>query len=123
MADARHVCLLFCLFLFAVWSNQSRADRTTIDLGAPKTVSTAAAATVPAAAATNKSASPSPISSVAEPPGPAAKSPSIIQMLEGRESDLIIWLAIALAAFIMGWVCGGTYYLRRHRARSRRLRF
>jgi hypothetical protein len=90
------------LFLFAAWSDESRPDRTTIDnLGATKAVSTAAAASVPAAAATKKSESPSPISSVAEPPSPAPKSPSIIQMLEGRESDVIIWLAIALAAFIM----------------------
>lgn len=123
MADARHVYLPFCLFLFAVWSDESRADTATIDIGATKTVSTAAAASVPAAAATKKSKNPLLISSVAEPPSPAPKSPSIIQMLEGRQSDLIIWLAIALAAFVMGWVCGGIYYLRRDRVRSRKLRF
>lgn len=123
MADARHVCLPFCLFLFAVGSDESRADRTTVDTGAIKILSAGAVAQVSAAAATNESESPWPNPSVAEPRSPAAKSRSIIQMLEGRESDLTICLAIALAAFIMGWLCGGTYHLRRHRARSRRLRF
>jgi hypothetical protein len=123
MADARHVCLPFCLFLFAVWSDESRADRTTIDIGPTRTLAAAAAAHVPAAAATKESESPSPNPSFAELRSPAPKSRSIMQMLEGRESDLAICLAIALAAFIMGWLCGGTYHLRRHRARSRRLRF
>jgi hypothetical protein len=51
------------------------------------------------------------------------KSPSIIQMLEGREKDLILWASIAVGAFIIGWILGGNYYLRRDRARSRKLRF
>jgi hypothetical protein len=54
---------------------------------------------------------------------PAAKSPSIIQMLEGRENDLILGLSIAVIFFVVGWICGGNYYLRRDRARRRKLRF
>jgi len=67
-------------------------------------------------------------SSAATSPGaeqkiPAAKSPSIIQMLEGRENDLILGLSIAVIFFVVGWICGGNYYLRRDRARRRKLRF
>jgi hypothetical protein len=54
---------------------------------------------------------------------PAEKSPSVIQMLEGRENDLILWASIAAVAFVIGWIWGGNYYLRRDRARSRKLRF
>ena len=53
----------------------------------------------------------------------AEKSPSIIQMLEGREHDLMIWVSIAAVAFAIGWILGGNYYLRRDRARSKKLRF
>jgi hypothetical protein len=59
----------------------------------------------------------------AEQKTPAAKSPSIIQMLEGRENDLILWLAIAVIFFVVGWICGGNYYLRRDRLRRTKLRF
>jgi transcriptional regulator GlxA family with amidase domain len=123
MADARHICLPFFLFLFAVSSEESGPDRTTFNIAGTKAVSAEAAASVSAAAATKKPESPSPVSPVGEQPSPAPKSPSIIQMLEGRESDLIVWLSIAAAAFLIGWVCGGNYYLRRNRARSRKLRF
>jgi hypothetical protein len=63
------------------------------------------------------------ISPDAEQKAPAAKSPSIIQMLEGRENDLILWLAIAVIFFVVGWICGGNYSLRRDRTRRRKLRF
>jgi hypothetical protein len=62
-------------------------------------------------------------SPVAEAKPPAEKSPSIIQMLEGRENDLIIWISIAAVAFVIGWILGGNYYVRRDRARSKKLRF
>jgi hypothetical protein len=58
-----------------------------------------------------------------EPNLPAEKSPSIIQMLEGRESDLLVWLSIAVVFFMIGWIFGGNYYLRRDRVRRRKLRF
>jgi hypothetical protein len=54
---------------------------------------------------------------------PTEKSPSIIQMLEGRESDLLLWLSIAVVFFMIGWILGGNYYLRRDRVRRRKLRF
>ena len=54
---------------------------------------------------------------------PTAKAPSIIQMLEGRENDLILGLSIAVIFFVVGWVFGGNYYLRRDRTRRRKLRF
>jgi hypothetical protein len=58
-----------------------------------------------------------------EPNIPTEKSPSIIQMLEGRESDLVLWLSIAVVFFMIGWILGGNYYLRRDRVRRRKLRF
>jgi hypothetical protein len=54
---------------------------------------------------------------------PADKSPSIIQMLEGREGDLLVWVSIAVVSFMIGWIFGGNYYLRRDRVRRRKLRF
>lgn len=54
---------------------------------------------------------------------PSEKSPSVIQMLEGHEEDLVIWASIAVVFFAIGWIWGGNYYLRRDRARSRKLRF
>lgn len=53
----------------------------------------------------------------------AAKSPSILQMLEGHETELMIGAAIAATFFIIGWICGGNYYLRRDRLQRRKIRF
>ena len=72
---------------------------------------------------TQKSERSAPATPVAEQKTPDEKSPSIIQMLEGREHDLILWVSIAIIAFAIGWILGGNYYLRRDRARSKRLRF
>ncbi len=52
-----------------------------------------------------------------------AKSPALIQLIEGRESDITLWLTIALGFFLIGWICGGNYYLRRDRLRRTKLRF
>lgn len=54
---------------------------------------------------------------------PPAKSPSILQMLEGHETELAIAAAIAVAFFFIGWICGGNYYLRRDRRWRRKIRF
>jgi len=54
---------------------------------------------------------------------PAEKSPSILQMLEGHGTELTVGVAIALAVFFIGWICGGNYYLRRDRRRRTKLRF
>ena len=53
----------------------------------------------------------------------AAKSPSILQMLEGHETELMIAAGIAATFFLIGWICGGHYYLRRDRQRRTRIRF
>jgi hypothetical protein len=54
---------------------------------------------------------------------PPAKSPSILQMLEGHETEFAIAVAIAVAFFFIGWICGGNYYLRRDRRWRRKIRF
>ena len=51
------------------------------------------------------------------------RAPSVLQLLEGREGDMQLWAAIAVAFFIIGWICGGNYYLRRERRRRGRLSF
>jgi hypothetical protein len=51
------------------------------------------------------------------------KPRSIMQMLEGHETELLVAMAIAVAFFSVGWVCGGHYYLRRDRRRRTQLRF
>jgi hypothetical protein len=51
------------------------------------------------------------------------KPRSIMQMLEGHETELLAAAAIAVAFFSVGWVCGGHYYLRRDRRRRTQLRF
>ncbi len=56
-------------------------------------------------------------------PAEPVKSPPLIHLLEGRESDMTVWLAIAVAFFLLGWICGGNFYLRRDRARRTKLRF
>jgi hypothetical protein len=66
------------------------------------------------------------LSSVADSNGSTtveAKSPPLIHLLEGREGDIVLWLAIAVAFFFIGWICGGNYYLRRDRFRRTKLRF
>jgi hypothetical protein len=51
------------------------------------------------------------------------KSRSIMQMLEGHETELLVAAAIAVVFFSVGWICGGNYYLRRDRRRRSKLRF
>lgn len=53
----------------------------------------------------------------------APKAPSLIQRLEGRESDLMIWLGVAVVFFLFGWIGGGIHARRRDRLRRTRLRF
>jgi hypothetical protein len=57
------------------------------------------------------------------PPAAAEKSPSILQMLEGHENEIVIAAAVAAAFFFVGWICGGNYYLRRDRKRRNKIRF
>lgn len=51
------------------------------------------------------------------------RSRPLIDLLEGRESDLVLWAAIAIVFFLIGWISGGNYYLRRDRHRRTKLRF
>ncbi len=64
-----------------------------------------------------------PVSAAQSKTPEGAKSPSILQMLEGHETELMIGAAIAAAFFIIGWICGGNYYLRRDRLQRRKIRF
>jgi hypothetical protein len=70
-----------------------------------------------------KAAAPTVAPTRVEPQKPVdAKSPSILQMLEGHETELKIGFLIAGIAFLLGWLCGGSYYLRRERKSWRKLR-
>ena len=52
-----------------------------------------------------------------------AKSRSILQMLEAHEAEVKLSVLVAGGAFILGWICGGHFSVRRERKRQRRLRF
>lgn len=94
--------------------------------------------TVPAAApGTGKAQSvPAPPSKAAKPPPPSVapsvevakgkttdgKAPSLLQMLDAHESEVKIGLLVAGIAFVIGWFCGGHYYIRREHKYRRRLR-
>ena len=54
---------------------------------------------------------------------PEAKSQSILQMIEGHEAEVKIAALVATIAFVLGWFCGGSYYIRRERKARRKLRF
>ena len=66
--------------------------------------------------------SPTP-SAVAPQQLPEAKSQSILQMIEGHEAEVKIAALVAAIAFVLGWFCGGSYYVRRERKARRKLRF
>lgn len=118
MAGVNRVFLPFVLTCIVLLSDQSRLDSSNRNID-----STAALASAPKSAQSQQGESSAPTAPVAEQKSPAEKSPSIIQMLEGREHELMIWVSIAAVAFAIGWILGGNYYLRRDRARSRKLRF
>lgn len=60
---------------------------------------------------------------VEQPKAAEAKSQSILQMLEGHETEAKIGLLVAGIAFALGWLCGGAYYARRERKSRHKLRF
>jgi hypothetical protein len=121
MVGMSRVFLPFVVVCLALLWNQSRLESSDKNTATDNTAVLASAST-PTPTQKRESSTP-PTSPVAELKAPAEKSPSIIQMLEGRENDLILWLSIAVVSFAMGWICGGNYYLRRDRARSKKLRF
>jgi SH3-like domain-containing protein len=57
------------------------------------------------------------------PTATASKSPSVLQMMEGHENEVMIAAAVGAGGFIIGWIMGGRYYLRRDRTRRNRIRF
>lgn len=58
-----------------------------------------------------------------EGPTPEAKPLWVIQVLEGKKWNMLWWVGLVLCIFIIGWICGGNYYLRRDRIRRTKLRF
>lgn len=47
----------------------------------------------------------------------------LIKVIEGREWEILRWFGAAFCVFIIGWICGGNYYLRRDRIRRSKLHF
>lgn len=73
----------------------------------------------PAPAPAEKSPAPE-----AAPAKPAeAKAPSILQMLESRATEVKVTLLVAAVTFVLGWFCGGSYFIRRERKRRGRIQF
>ena len=57
-------------------------------------------------------------------PTTTAENPRFFsQFLEGRGDELWFCFATGLVFFVIGWIFGGSYYLRRERARRTKLRF
>jgi len=79
---------------------------------------------------------PVPATNSAQPPSPPpaataevastkitdGKAPSLLQILAAHESEVKIGVLIAGVAFVIGWFCGGHYYVRREHKYRRRLR-
>jgi hypothetical protein len=120
MVGVSRVVFAFVLVCLALLWDESRLEFSEKNTATDNTAVLAFASTP---TPTQKPESSTATSPVAEQKAPAEKSPSIIQMLEGRENDLILWVSIAVVAFAVGWIFGGNYYLRRDRARSKKLRF
>jgi len=53
----------------------------------------------------------------------AEKPRSLLHFLEGRQEELLLYLVVSVVFFVIGWICGGNYYLKRDRARRTKLRF
>lgn len=63
-----------------------------------------------------------------QPPELAAQVPKgqplpVIKVLEGKEWEVMGWFGVALCVFILGWICGGNFYLRHDRVKRSKLRF
>lgn len=56
-------------------------------------------------------------------PASQSKPWSVVRVLEGKKREILRWFLAAVCVFILGWVCGGNYYLRRDRANRTKLRF
>lgn len=58
-----------------------------------------------------------------QPAPKAAAAPPTMKASEEKESGILWWSAVGLCVFVLGWICGGNYYLRRDRVRRTKLRF
>jgi len=111
----------------AIVSSESKAKTVDVNVNEKTTVK---AVEFPARAAGRGDIAPQPqsklivpIQNVQKEKALPEKPRSIMQMLEGHETELLVAAAIAVAFFSVGWVCGGNYYLRRDRRRRTKLRF
>ena len=111
----------------AIVSSESKAKTVDVNVNEKSTVK---AVESPARAAGRSDIAPQPQSKLTVPiqnmqkeKALPEKPRSIMQMLEGHETELLVAAAIAVAFFSVGWVCGGNYYLRRDRRRRTQLRF
>jgi hypothetical protein len=120
MVAVSHVFLTVVLICLALLWDESRLASSEKNTATDNTAVLASASTPKPTQKQESSTSTSP---VAEQKAPADKSPSIIEMLEGRENDLILWVSIAAVAFAIGCIFGGNYFFRRDRASSKKLRF
>ena len=59
----------------------------------------------------------------AEPSPAPVKSSALIKMAAGRETELLACLGVSVLTFLLGWLCGGVYALRRERLKRTRLIF
>jgi hypothetical protein len=126
MVGVSRVLLLFVLIFFALFAGQSPGEFPHNQTSTEKlrdVTREAGGLSVPMTEIKGPLVWAAEASPAKEPNTSAEKSPSIIQMLEGRESDLLVWLSIAIVFFMIGWILGGNYYLRRDRVRRRKLRF
>ncbi|HLN85370.1 MAG TPA: hypothetical protein VK200_02890 [Candidatus Limnocylindrales bacterium] len=83
----------------------------------------AAAPPAPAKEAPKPPPAPAPVPRVEPPKVPEAKSQSILQMLEGHETEVKLGVIIAAIVFVLGWLCGVGYQARRERKSRHKLRF
>ncbi len=75
------------------------------------------------ASGTPKPPKPDPVPIDQQAKTPEARSQSILQMVEGHETEVKMGLIVAAFAFVLGWVCGVSYYERRERKWRHKLRF
>lgn len=47
----------------------------------------------------------------------------VVRAIEGSEWKILRWFLAGLCVFILGWICGGRYYLHRDRVNRTKLRF
>lgn len=54
---------------------------------------------------------------------PKAQPLPVSKVLEGREWEMLGWFGVAFCIFVVGWICGGNYYLRRDRIKRTKIHF